>query len=88
MYTKEAMFNKKRKPIFFKKPDFIVINNIYDDLAKLVETYGITKVILHLGQLAQDKISREFAGKIWRIVSEKTTVDPNLQQTTTNSEDD
>lgn len=52
-----------------RKPDFIMISNVYEDLSKLVENYGITNVIQHLGYIANEKISREFAGKIWYVVS-------------------
>jgi len=52
-----------------RKPEFVMINNIYEDLSCLIENYGITKVIQHLGYIANEKISREFASKIWYIVS-------------------
>jgi len=61
--------NKKHNAGFVKKPEFIEIYNIYDGLDKLVDEYGITKVLLHLGQIANKKISKQFAGKIWNIVS-------------------
>lgn len=61
--------NKKHNTGFVKKPDFIEIYNIYDELNKLVDEYGITKILLHLGQIANKKISKQFAGKIWSLVS-------------------
>ena len=54
---------------FVKKPEFIEIYNIYDNLEKLVDEYGISKVLMHLGQIANKKISRQFASKIWTLVS-------------------
>lgn len=60
---------RNRKGGSARKPDFIMINNIYENLSTLVESYGMTKVIQHLGSIANEKISKEFAGKIWYIVS-------------------
>jgi len=54
---------------FVKRPDFIEIKNVYDVLDKLVDQYGIEKIILHLGQVANKKISRNFASKIWGLSS-------------------
>ena len=51
------------------RPDFIMISNIYDDLSVLVDKYGINKVVEHLGHVAHEKISKEFAGRIWWVVS-------------------
>lgn len=62
--------NKKQNGFFVKKPEFIEIYNIYDALERLVDEYGISTVLLHLGQIANKKISRQFAGKIWEIVSD------------------
>jgi len=52
-----------------RKPEFTMINNVYENLSELVENYGMTNVIQHLGYIANEKISREFAGKIWYVVS-------------------
>jgi hypothetical protein len=54
---------------FARKPDFIMINNIYENLSLLVDNYGIIKVIQHLGVIANEKISKELASKIWYITS-------------------
>ena len=69
------MYRGKRKQVVNRKggsarrPDFIMINNVYENLTNLVESYGITKVIQHLGYIANEKISKEFASKIWYVVS-------------------
>ena len=65
------MFRGKRKQNngVARKPEFIMINNVYESLSSLVDSYGITNVIQHLGCIANEKISKEFARKIWYIVS-------------------
>lgn len=62
------MFNKRKKNFIIKKPDFVEISNVYDTLTSLVNTYGIIKVIQHLGLVAEKNVSKEFASKIWRVV--------------------
>ena len=59
--------NGKLESVFVKKPEFVEIYNIYDSLETLVDSYGIEKVLQHLGQLANKKISRQFASKIWAL---------------------
>jgi len=61
--------DNKKDASFVKKPEFVEIYNIYDDLDKLVDEYGIQKILLHLGQIANKKISRQYAGKIWAIAA-------------------
>lgn len=62
------MFGKNKKFNPVHRPEFISISNLYDDLCNLVDKYGIQAVILHLGDVAKDKISRDIAGKIWRTI--------------------
>jgi len=57
------------------RPDFIMISNIYDDLSMLVEKYGMTRVVEHLGHIADEKISKEFAKRIWFLVSTKDKIE-------------
>ncbi|MFZ4795999.1 MAG: hypothetical protein ACOYMA_00800 [Bacteroidia bacterium] len=64
------MHNKNGNGFFVKKPEFIEISNIYEDLDALVDKYGIEKIILHLGQIANKKISRQYASKIWSLIPE------------------
>jgi len=67
---------KSKNNMFVKKPEFVEIYNIYDALDKLVDEYGISKVLMHLGQIANKKISRNFASKIWGLTTEtKDTYD-------------
>ena len=66
------MHNKNGNGFFVKKPEFIEISNIYEDLDALVDKYGIEKIILHLGQIANKKISRQYASKIWSLIPETT----------------
>lgn len=64
------MFNKQQaKNIFVKKPTFSEIQNITDGLTELIDKYGINQVILHLGLVANSKISRNFAQKIWSMIN-------------------
>jgi len=64
---------KDSKNVFVKKPEFVEIYNIYDGLEKLVDNYGMSKVLMHLGQLANKKISRQFASKIWALTSNQSS---------------
>jgi hypothetical protein len=59
---------KRKKFQTVQKPDFVEISNIYDSLTSLVNTYGLIKVVQHLGLVAEKNVSREFASKIWRAV--------------------
>jgi len=59
------MLNKKNKKDFVKKPEFIVINNIYDELYRLTDKYGFEQVIMHLGEVARKQVSRDLASRIW-----------------------
>jgi hypothetical protein len=45
-----------------------MISNIYDELSNLVDKYGMANVIEHLGHVASEKISKEFAGRLWWII--------------------
>jgi len=67
----------KRKALFVKKPDFNLIDNIYIELSSMVKNYGITSVLLHLGYIANEQISKEFASKIWYIVTKPTENKPS-----------
>ncbi len=68
---------KKQRAPFVKKPDFNLIDNIYSELSSLVKNYGITSVLLHLGYIANEQISREFASKIWYTVTNPTESKPS-----------
>ena len=57
------------------RPDFIMISNIYDDLSTMVDKYGMTRVMEHLGHIADEKISKEFAKRIWFLVSAKDKIE-------------
>ena len=58
------MYGKAREHV--KRPEFVIINNLYDGLKKLTDEYGFEKVILHLGEIARKDISMELAGRIWK----------------------
>ena len=63
------MFSKnKKKNDFVKRPDFITIDNIYDDLYRLTEKYGFEQVIMHLGEVARKQVSRDLASRIWKVL--------------------
>lgn len=59
------MLKNKKKVEFVKRPEFIVINNIYDDLYQLTDKYGFEQVIMHLGEVARKQVSRDLASRIW-----------------------
>jgi len=60
--------SKKTKDEFVKRPEFIVINNIYDELYRLTDKYGFEQVIMHLGEIARKQVSRDLASKIWGVL--------------------
>lgn len=70
------MFNKQqtKNTAFVKKPNFSEIQNITDGLIELIDKYGINQVILHLGLVANKKISKNFAQKIWAMIGSNTTI--------------
>lgn len=69
--------NRKNNSIFVKKPEFVEIANIYDGLERLVDEFGVEKVLLHLGLVISKKISRQFASKIWNLVQPASKSDAN-----------
>ncbi len=52
-----------------KRPEFIVIGNLYDILKKVTDEYGFEKVILHLGEVARVSVTRGLANRIWGILN-------------------
>lgn len=65
---------KRPRNGFAKRPDFILISNVYDELSKMIDNYGITKIIQHLGYIASEKISGELGSKIWYVVSKSEDI--------------
>lgn len=63
------MHNNKNSTKFIKKPDFNIIGNLYDDLERLRNKYGIEQLILHLGEVARLTVSRDVASKIWSVLN-------------------
>lgn len=59
---------KNKGKIFVKRPDFMVIANVYEDLDRLIQTYGMEKVVTHLGEVAKDRLGREWASRIWGLL--------------------
>ncbi len=61
--------NRKKISGTAARPDFVVIGNVYDDLGQMVDKYGIMKVVQHLGHIANERISKELADRLWFIAS-------------------
>ena len=60
---------RKNNINYVKRPDFVIIGNLYDELKALTDEYGFEKVIMHLGEVARKSITRGLAGKIWGIMN-------------------
>jgi len=63
------------------RPNFVTIGNLYDQLFQLTKEYGFEKVILHLGDIAKNTVSRELAGRIWGILRMTNRVDSSTSDT-------
>ena len=69
------MYNKKSSVKFVRRPEFNVIGNLYDELMMLRNKYGIEQIILHLGEVAKETVSKDLASKVWSILNMENRVD-------------
>jgi len=60
---------KKNNINYVKRPEFVIIGNLYDGLKAMTDEYGFEKVIMHLGEVARKSITIGLAGKIWGILN-------------------
>jgi predicted transcriptional regulator len=49
--------------------DIIVIANLHDALEEVVDKYGMIKVLQHLAKIANVKMSKVFAEKIYKLTT-------------------
>lgn len=65
---------------FVHRPEFNTIGSLYDDLSLLTDKYGFEQVILHLGEIARNAVTRDLAGKIWSILNIQKRVEPKRME--------
>jgi len=55
----------------FKKPEFTVISNLYDDIDNLINRYGFDNFILHFGEVVEKRITMRAAIRIYNLYSNR-----------------